>query len=300
MESNVGYKDASTKNVLTNVEYKVGYKDPSVKKVLTNKDLNTMVWRSLFLQASFNYERMQACGWLYALLPGLKKIHTNKKDLSDSMKDHMEFFNTHPFLVTFIMGLVLAMEENKEDRSTIRAIKIATMGPLGGIGDALFWLTALPICVGVGASIAIQGNIAGPFVFLLMFNALHFFLRFFLMKYGYNTGVKAISSLKEQTKKISHAASIVGLLVVGGLIASMVNLKTTMVIAVGSAIGDSAVKIQEGVLDAVMPNMLGLAYTLLMYKLLKKGYSPVKLILITVILGLVAKAIQQFTGFAIL
>lgn len=282
------------------MESNTNYKDTSTEKVITNKDLNSMVWRSLFLQASFNYERMQACGWLYSLLPGLKKIHKNKDDLSKSMKDHMEFFNTHPFLVTFIMGLVLAMEENKEDRNTIRAIKVATMGPLGGIGDALFWLTALPICVGIGASIAMEGNIAGPFAFLIMFNALHFFLRFFLMKYGYNTGVKAIASLKEQTKKISHAASIVGLTVVGGLIASMVNLKTTMVIAVGSATGDSAVKIQEGVLDAVMPNMLGLAYTFLMYKLLKKGYSPVKLIFITVLLGLIAKGIEQFTGFAIL
>lgn len=282
------------------MESNVTYKDPTNEKLITNKDLNKMVWRSLFLQASFNYERMQACGWLYGLLPGLKKIHKNKEDISNSMKDHMEFFNTHPFLVTFIMGLVLAMEENKEDRNTIRAIKVATMGPLGGIGDALFWLTALPICAGIAAPIAMEGNIAGPFIFLIMFNALHFFLRFFLMKYGYNTGVKAIASLKESTKKISHAASIVGLTVVGGLIASMVNLKTTMVIAVGSAVGDSAVKIQDKVLDAVMPNMLPLAYTFLMYKLLKKGYSPVKLILFTVLLGVIAKGIQQYTTFAIL
>ncbi|MEG1003524.1 MAG: PTS system mannose/fructose/sorbose family transporter subunit IID [Clostridium sp.] len=267
------------------MDTEVGYKNAETKRVITKKDLNTMVWKSLFLQASFNYERMQACGWLYGLLPGLKKIHTNKKDLSDSMKDHLEFFNTHPFLVTFIMGLVIAMEESKEDRNTIRAIKVATMGPLGGIGDALFWLTALPICVGIGASLASEGNIAGPIVFLVLFNALHFFLRFFLMNYGYNTGVKAISNLKEQTKKISHAASIVGLTVVGGLIASMVNLKTTLVITAGQA----EVKLQEGVLDAVMPNLLPLLYTFLMYKLLKKGKSPVMLILVTVVIGIAGR-----------
>ncbi|WP_442878534.1 PTS system mannose/fructose/sorbose family transporter subunit IID [Clostridium sp.] len=278
MASNLGYKE-------TAIDTEVGYKNAETKKVITKKDLNTMVWKSLFLQASFNYERMQACGWLYGLLPGLKKIHTNKKDLSDSMKDHLEFFNTHPFLVTFIMGLVIAMEESKEDRNTIRAIKVATMGPLGGIGDALFWLTALPICVGIGASLASEGNIAGPIVFLVLFNALHFFLRFFLMNYGYNTGVKAISNLKEQTKKISHAASIVGLTVVGGLIASMVNLKTTLVITAGQA----EVKLQEGVLDAVMPNLLPLAYTFLMYTLLKKGKSPVMLILVTVIIGIAGR-----------
>ncbi len=147
---------------------------------------------------------------------------------------------------------------------------------------------------------AMEGNVAGPIVFLIMFNTLHFFLRFFLMKYGYKTGVKALSSLKEQTKKISHAASILGLTVVGGLIASMVNLKTTMVISAGSASGDSAIKLQEGVLDKVMPNMLALGYTFLMYKLLKKGYSPIKLITITICLGLIAKFIEHITHFPIL
>ncbi|MBM7835792.1 PTS system N-acetylgalactosamine-specific IID component [Clostridium sardiniense] len=280
MASNVEYKKANAA-----IESDLGYKNSSTDKVITKKDLNKMAWKSLFLQASFNYERMQACGWLYSLLPGLKKIHTNKKDLSDSMKDHLEFFNSHPFVITFIMGLVIAMEENKEDRNTIRAIKIATMGPLGGIGDALFWLTALPICAGIGASLASEGNIAGPIVFLLSFNVIHFFLLFFLMNYGYNTGVKAIVNLREQTKKISHAASIVGLTVVGGLIASMVNLKTTWVITAGQA----EVKVQEGVLDALMPNLLPLLYTFLMYKLLKKGHSPIILIVITVIIGIAGR-----------
>ena len=160
------------------------YRDTSKEKVLTKKDLNGMVWRSLLLQASFNYERMQAGGWLYSILPGLKKIHKNKEDLSNSMKLHLEFFNVHPFLVTFVQGLVLAMEENKESRDSIRGIKIALMGPLGGIGDALFWFTLLPIAASVGVSLGIQGNIAGPIIFLLVFNIVHLFLRFFLMHYS--------------------------------------------------------------------------------------------------------------------
>lgn len=278
------------------MEYDQSYKDTKVKKVITKKDLKKMACRSLLLQASFNYERMQAGGWLYSLLPGLKKIHKNKEDLSLSMKDNLEFFNTHPFLVTFIMGLITAMEENKEDRSTIRALKVATMGPLGGIGDALFWLTALPICAGIGASMAMEGNIAGPIIFLVLFNMLHFALVFGLMNYGYNTGVKAIATLKEKTKKISHAASILGLTVVGGLIASYVKLSTPLVIKAGEA----SVNLQADVLDKVLPNLLPLAYTFFMYKLLKKGYSPIKLIGITVILGVVFKFIAEFTGICFL
>jgi len=261
------------------------YQDGATDQVLSKKDLNKMVWRSLLLQASFNYERMQAAGWLYSILPGLKKIHKNKHDLSESMKSHMEFFNTHPFLVNIIMGIVLAMEEKKQNRNTIRAIRVAMMGPLGGIGDALFWLTLLPICVGIGASLGQDGNPMGAVIFLLIFNVVHFALRFGLMHYGYNAGTNAISSLKENTKKVAHAASIVGLTVVGALIASFVKLESNLVIHAGQA----KIALQKDLLDKVMPNLLPLVYTLLMYYLLKKGFSPVKLIIITVIVGIIGK-----------
>lgn len=261
------------------------YQDVATGKVLTRKDLNKMVWRSLLLQASFNYERMQAAGWLYSILPGLKKIHKNKHDLSESMKSHMEFFNTHPFLVNIIMGIVLAMEEKKQNRNMIRSIRVAMMGPLGGIGDALFWLTLLPICVGIGASLGQDGNPMGAVVFLLIFNTVHFALRFGLMHYGYSAGTNAISSLKENTKKVAHAASIVGVTVVGALIASFVKLESSLVIHAGKA----KIALQKDLLDKLVPNLLPLAYTLLMYYLLKKGFSPVKLIIITVIIGIIGK-----------
>lgn len=268
------------------------YQDQTIKKVVNPSDLVSMVWRSLFLQASFNYERMQSCGWLYGILPVLKKIHTNKADLAKSLKMHLEFFNTHPFLVNFIMGLVVAMEENKKDQNTIRALKVATMGPLGGIGDALCWLTLLPITAGLGASMAMgqNPNPAGPIIFLVLFNIVHFILRFGLMNYGYYTGVKAIVTMKEQTKKISHAASIIGLTVVGGLIASMIKFKIAWIISVGQA----SIALQEKVFDAIMPNMLPFAYTLLMYYLLKKSFSPVKLILFTIVIGIAGKGIGVF------
>lgn len=161
------------------------YLDSQPADALTRGDINRMAWRSLLLQASFNYERMQAGGWLYQLIPGLRKIHRNPQDLANSMKMHMEFINVHPFDVTFLSGLVLAMEQNKEKISTIRAVKVALMGPLGGIGDALFWLTLLPICAGIGASLALEGSLFGPIVFLLLFNLFHFGLRFGLAHYGY-------------------------------------------------------------------------------------------------------------------
>ncbi|RYL95901.1 PTS system mannose/fructose/sorbose family transporter subunit IID [Sporolactobacillus sp. THM7-4] len=249
---------------------------------LSRHELNILAFRSLMLQASFNYERMQAAGWLYSIIPALRKIHKNKHDFNRSLQDHSEFFNTHPFLVTFIIGVVLAMEEKKMSRDAIRAIKIALMGPLGGIGDALFFLTLLPITAGIGASLAVQGNIAGPIVFLLAFNVVHFGAVFGLIHVGYGTGVKAVTKLKASMKYISRGASIVGLTVVGGLIAAFVNFKITYVWSMGK----TNIKVQEGILDKIMPAMIPLAYTLLMYWLLKKGWSPIWLIVTTVVIGL--------------
>lgn len=263
------------------------YVDQTTGITLTKKDINKMAWRSLALQASFNYERMQAGGWLFTMMPALRKIHRNEEDLKNSMRMHMEFINVHPFDVTFLSGLTLAMEQGKERISTIRAVKVALMGPLGGIGDALFWLTLLPICAGIGASLALEKSMLGPIIFLLMFNIVHFGIRFGLAHYGYNAGTSALPLLKANTKRISHAASIVGMTVIGALIASYVRLSTPFTINAGEA----HVALQTDVFDKLMPNVLPLAFTLIVYFLMKRNFSPVKLIGLTVVFGVVGKLI---------
>jgi PTS system N-acetylgalactosamine-specific IID component len=265
------------------------YEDQQLGAELPRQDINRFAWRSLLLQASFNYERMQASGWLYGLLPALQKIHSNPKDLSRAMKGHMGFFNTHPFLVTFVMGIVLAMERSKQNVNSIQSTKIAVGAPLGGIGDAMFWLTLLPICGGIGADLALQGSIMGAVVFFLLFNLVHFGLRFGLAHYAYRMGVAAIPLIKANTRKVGHAASIVGMTVIGALVATYVRLGTTLEITAG----DAVVKLQADVLDKLMPAFLPLLYTLAMYGLIRRGWSPLRLIVITVVLGIVGK----FAGF---
>ena len=265
------------------------YEDQTVGTELSKHDINVMAWRSLLLQASFNYERMQAAGWLYGLAPSLKKIHTNKNDLSKSMKGNLGFFNTHPFLVTFVMGIVLAMERSKQNVNSIQSTKIAVGAPLGGIGDAMFWLTLLPICGGIGASLALQGSIMGAIFFFVVFNIVHFGLRFGLAHYSYRMGVAAIPVIKANTKKVGHAASIVGMTVIGALVATYIRFNTTLEITAG----DAVVKVQTDVIDKLMPAFFPLVYTLLMYYLVKKGWSPLRLILFTVTLGIVGR----FAGF---
>lgn len=218
------------------MEYNIpsSYKDTKASEPLDKKTLNKMVMRSLFLQASFNYERMQAAGWLFSILPGLKKIHKNKDDLAASMSHNLEFFNTHPFLVTFVMGIVLSLEQNKSDIQTIRAVRVSAMGPLGGIGDALFWFTLVPIVAGMTSNMALQGQVAAPFIFLIVFNAAQFLLRFWLMNWSYKMGTNAISILTRNAKEFTRAASILGVIVVGALTCIYGNTTTKLEIPNGT------------------------------------------------------------------
>lgn len=327
------------------------YKNTTPGAQLDKKTLNQMVWRSLFLQASFNYERMQAAGWLYGILPGLKKIHgDDKDDLAASMSHNLEFFNTHPFLVTFVMGIVLSLEQNKTDIPTIRAVRVAAMGPLGGIGDALFWFTLVPITAGITSNMAIDGNIAAPFIFLLVFNVAQFAVRYFLMHWSYRMGTDAIGVLTENAKEFTRAASILGIFIVGALTCvygatkvdvqipngttNVVHSVTTVVPAGeehkydeyiykadadGNLTGDvqdaatgekglGVIELPSGdyevtfnrnetqdvtiniqaILDGILPQIIPLALTLMLYLLLaKRGWTPLRCIGLMLVIGLV-------------
>ena len=259
------------------------YNDLTPAKQLDKKTLNKMVWRSLFLQASFNYERMQAAGWLYGILPGLEKIHTDKEDLSKSMKHNLEFFNTHPFLVTFVMGIILSLEQQKADTNMIRAVRVAAMGPLGGIGDAIFWFTLVPITAGITAQMAINGSLLGPILFLLIFNAVQFGVRYWLMHWSYNLGSKAIDILTKNAKEFTRSASMLGVFIVGALTSNYGATKLNIIIPNGEA----PIDIQK-ILDGVLPQMIPLALTLLLFFLIKKRkWTPVACIGLLLVVGLV-------------
>lgn len=268
------------------------YKDLTPAAALDSKTLNAMVWRSLQLQACFNYERMQAAGWLWGIMPGLTKIHTNKEDLSLSMEHNLEFFNTHPFLVTFVMGIVLSLEQQKADINTIRAVRVAAMGPLGGIGDAIFWFALVPIVAGITANLAISGNIVGPILYFVIIFGVQMALRFWLMNFSYKLGTNAIGILTKNAKEFTRAASMLGVFVVGALTCNYANINLGMVIPNGESVIDV-----QSLLNGVLPAALSLAATLLCYVLIKKkNWSATKCILMLLVIGIVGCAFGIWSG----
>lgn len=249
------------------------------KKVLDKKDINKLALHSMLLQAGFNYERMQSVGFLAAQLPALKKIYKDDKEgLSASMKDNLEFINTHPNLVGFLMGLLVSMEENHENRGTIKGLKNALFAPLAGIGDAIFWFTILPIVAGICSSMAMEGSIVGPILFFLTYVNI-FAMRWFWTHLGYNLGAKAVSQITEASEVVAKAATVLGCTVIGGLIASYVHIEVLTEIYVNEA---HTVFVQADFFDKIFPNILSIGYVFLMYYFLtKKKASPVVLIVAT-------------------
>lgn len=269
------------------------YVDTTPASRVSKKTLTKMIWRSCQLQAAFNYERMQSAGWLWAMLPGLQEIHTNKDDLATSMTHNMDFINTHPFAVTFVMGIVLSMEQLKTDCQTIRSVRISVAAPLGGIGDALFWYTLVPITAGLTANMAINGSFVGPILYFIILFGCEMALRYGLMYWSYNLGMKAVSMMTEYAQEFTHAASVLGVFVVGALIA---NYGGGTRLGITIANGESPIVIQN-YLDMILPCLLPLLLTLLMFFLIKKkGWTPVKCIGLILVIGIVGAVFGIWSG----
>ena len=238
---------------------------------ITKKELNKVFWRSQLIQMSHNYERMQSLGTLYCLNPILKKLYKDKpkEEKINAMKRHLEFFNSHPVTIPFILGVTSSIEENtdEEDKDSVLSLKTSLMGPLAGLGDSFLNFTWMPICGSVGAAFAIQGNIMGPILMLLLVNLLYFPIKYYGLNMGYSKGREILSSGEGKgiLDRLANMANVLGVIVAGGLIATTVKVK----LGVEFAAGENPLVLQE-MLDKVMPNLLPLAITMICFYLLKK------------------------------
>lgn len=198
---------------------------------LTKKDRLSVAWRSTFLQGSWNYERMQNGGWAYSMIPAIKKLYTTQEDRASALKRHLEFFNTHPYLASPILGVTLALEEERAngaavDDVTVQGVKVGMMGPLAGVGDPVFWFTVRPILGALGASLAIGGNVLGPILFFLLWNMIRIGFMWYTQELGYRTGTKITDNLSGGLlQKITKGASILGMFILAALVERWVSIK---------------------------------------------------------------------------
>ncbi len=250
----------------------------TTSKKLEKKELMSVFWRSFGLEWDWNYERQMNIGYCYCMLPVIKKLYPDPKDQEAAMKRHLEFFNTTPQLATLILGITAAMEESNAndpnfDTQSINDVKVSLMGPLAGIGDSFIWGTLRIIATGVGLSLATQGNILGPILFFLILNA------------GYKLGSGFLATLQKSgwMEMLTYGASVLGLIVIGGMTAQNVAINIPMVIGTGeeaTTIGD--------ICNQIMPGIVPLLFTFGIYYLLKfKNVKTTTLLIVFILIGFV-------------
>ena len=267
------------------------------KQKLSSEDrkmINGLFWNSFLLEACYNYERQQGLGFAVGMWPAIKRFYKTKEGQADALKRHMAIFNTTPHVVSAISGVTAALEreasQNEDfDKDIINNVKVGLMGPMAGIGDSFFWGTIRIIASGIGLSLAQQGSVLGAILFLVIFNVPHLLIRYYGTVLGYQFGTGLLSNTKSTAilKQISKGASIVGLMVIGAMSASMVALKTPL----SFTIGETAFELQ-GYLDQIFPLLLPLCYTLAMFGLLKKGWKSTTILLITIAVGVIGSVLH--------
>ena len=292
---------------------------------LSKSDRQKVWWRSQFLQGSWNYERMQNLGWAYSLIPAIKKLYTKKEDQAAALERHLEFFNTHPYVAAPIMGVTLALEDERAngveiDDAAIQGVKIGMMGPLAGIGDPVFWFTVRPILGALGASLAASGNLVGPLLFFFGWNAIRMAFLWYTQEFGYKAGSEITKDMSGGIlKDITKGASILGMFILAVLVQRWVSINFTVNLPgkqlaegayinfpegpvsgaelkgiLGQALGGLSLdKIQpqtlQGQLNSLIPGLMGLLLTFLCMWLLKKKVSPISIILALFAVGIAAR-----------
>jgi PTS system mannose-specific IID component len=259
-------------------------------KKLTRRDLLIFYLRWWnWNQQCYNYERLQALGLTFSLIPIIKKLYDSTQDRIAALKRHLVFFNTEPFHAGIVIhGMVAALEEQKAagadvSDDDINSLKIGLMGPLAGIGDSWFQGLVFPILLSLGSSMAIEGNFAGPFIWIVLFLAQAFLIGWPVFMMGYNQGKAAVSTIlgSDRFKKAMEAMAVLGLMVVGAMGAQRVGLALN----IQFAIGQSPINIQA-ILDGLVPSLVPLLVILGVYQMIRRKVSPLIVVIILFALGI--------------
>ena len=258
--------------------------------LLGRGDLTNMYLKSFGLEGPFIYSRLQAIGWCRAMLPAIEKIYANDEDRCDAINRHLEFFNTNPEFSTFILGISASMEEQNAqdpnfDTASINNVKAGLMGPIAGIGDSFWWGIVKTVASGIGCQFAMQGNVLGPILFLLIFNIPHWAIRYILTQKSYELGHRILDAMTENgiIEKISLCAGILGMMVIGAMTSSMISISTPLVFNMANEV---TLELQA-VLDEILPNLLPLVTMLVVAWLLRKNVKVVPLIFGILAFGIV-------------
>lgn len=288
---------SSSKQLLPATEEKAADAAPELEIVaspdkikLSKKDVRHAysMWR-WFAFACYNFEGLMSMGFAQSIWKIMRKLYPDENRFKNEMKRHFAFFNTEPHVGCVIHGVTIAMEEQRANGApvtgeAISAVKTGLMGPLAGIGDTITQGITTPIVLAIGVSMALEGNIMGPIVFIVLNSALLIGMSYGLWMYGYRLGSMAVERLIAGglMQQLMIAAGTLGCVVLGALTATTVAISTP----ISFTIGVSQFALQTDLFDQIIPGLLPLLFTIGTFLLVRKNWKPNKILLLIAVFGL--------------
>lgn len=273
--------------------------DDEVKINLSTKDLpeeDRKMLKSIFCRSFSVFmmyagaARAGADGFIHALMPAINRYYKTPEERQEAMVRHSSWYNITQNVGTLCMGLVASMERENSmvedfDTDSINAIKASLMGPMSGIGDAIFWGVLRVIAAAVGIAVGSTGSILGPILFLLIYNIPSILCRWWMTVLGFKLGTSFITKMYSSgiMDLVTKCASILGLLMIGAMTASFVKFQTILAVPVS---GGDPIQIQT-YLDAIFKGIIPLGITMGCLGLMKKNVNVVWIIIGLMVLGMV-------------
>lgn len=234
---------------------------------ITKKDLWKVNWRWLFgSQISWNYERMMSTGYLYAIMPVLQRLFGHDKNqFREMMRTQNQFYNTASSMGHIILGLDIAVEEQElfKSKDVITSLKTSLMGPMSGIGDSMWGVIWGTIWGSIACTFAIKGSPIGILLWILANICIYIPFRFWSLFVAYDQGTKLVTTMKDKLNALTHSATLLGVMVVGALIPTVVKANIPFVYTQGK-MKIAAQDMVNEIMPFLMPVLLvSLAYWLL-------------------------------------
>lgn len=268
-------------------------------KKISKKSLNSSFWRWYYGNLTcFSHEHMQTFGYMWSMLPIIQELYETKEEQQQKLQTYYPFFNTEPQIGAIVVGITAGLEEARAngaeeiDDEMINGIRAGLMGPLAGIGDSLIVGTYIPVLLGIALGFAEGGSVLGPIFYIVVWNiTILWFMRFIYFK-GYELGGSAVEVIVgEQATAFRESVIVLGQVIVGAMAASWVNITTA--IELTKDVDGNPILLQEK-LDSAFPGVLTMLFVLGAWWLMaKKAVSPIKVMLLMVVLAFVG----VFIGF---
>ncbi|MBD5395276.1 MAG: PTS system mannose/fructose/sorbose family transporter subunit IID [Lachnospiraceae bacterium] len=247
----------------------------------------------------FSQEHMQTFGYLCSMLPLVEELYENEDDKAKAMNTYTAFFNTEPQLGTVIVGMTAGLEEARAngaddvDDETINSLRAGLMGPVAGIGDSLIVGTVIPILLGIALGMSTGGSPLGAIFYIIVWNLFAYFGMKFLYFKGYSLGGKAVDFLiGAQGDALRESVSTLGGIVIGAVAATWVSVQTSLKLL--NDAGEPYLVLQDK-LNEVFPGLLTAVFIILCWFLMaKKKMSPIKVMLILVVVAFVGVVVGFF------